>query len=147
MFVKITNNIMPQRFYIDESDLNGQLTKLDNNLFGMLDFAYLHEDMVNTVEELMNEWGKENIPTYNTIIQEFDNLPEKEKKFYEDIDEYLMDMGRWWIGEFDNLDNENKKLFIERYRLTISACLHSSTYDYESLQKDINKSWEFIIND
>ena len=27
----------------------------------MLDFAYLHEDMVNTIEELMNEWGKEKI--------------------------------------------------------------------------------------
>ncbi len=70
---------MPQRFYIDESDLNGQLTKLDENLFGMLDFAYLHEDMVNTIEELMSEWGKVNIATFNSRVQEFNDLPEDQK--------------------------------------------------------------------
>ena len=72
---------MPQRFYIDESDLNGQFEKIDNNLFGMLDFAYLHEDMVNTIEELMNEWGKEKIPTYQAIVEEFNSMDEKEKEF------------------------------------------------------------------
>jgi len=137
---------MPQRFYIDESDLNGQLEKIDNNLFGMLDFAYLHEDMVNTIEELMNEWGKENIPTYQTIVEEFNSMDAKEKQFYDDVDAYLCDMGRWWLEEFYNLDDENKKLFIKRYRLTIASCLHSKTYDYESLQEDINNSWEYIIN-
>ena len=108
---------MPQRFYLDESDLRGQVDKLDKNLYEMLDFAYLHEDMVNTVEELMSDWGKENLPTYSTIVEEYNNLEESEKEFYEDVDEYLMDFGRWWIEEFDNLDEEGQKLFIQRYRL------------------------------
>lgn len=137
---------MPQRFYIDESDLNGQFEKIDNNLFGMLDFAYLHEDMVNTIEELMNEWGKEKIPTYQAIVEEFNSMDEKEKEFYDDIDVYLSDRGRWWFQEFYNLDNANKKLLIKRYRLTIALCLHAKTYDYESLQQNINDSWEYIIN-
>ena len=137
---------MPQRFYIDESDLNGQFEKIDNNLFGMLDFAYLHEDMVNTIEELMNEWGKEKIPTYQAIVEEFNSMDEKEKEFYDDIDVYLSDRGRWWFQEFYNLDDANKKLLIKRYRLTIALCLHAKTYDYESLQQNINASWEYIIN-
>ena len=137
---------MPQRFYIDESDLNGQFEKIDNNLFGMLDFAYLHEDMANTIEELMNEWGKEKMPTYQAIVEEFNSMDEKEKEFYDDIDVYLSDRGRWWFQEFYNLDDANKKLLIKRYRLTIALCLHAKTYDYESLQQDINNSWEHIIN-
>ena len=135
---------MPQRFYIDESDLNGQLTKLDENLFGMLDFAYLHEDMVNTIDELMSEWGKENISTYTSKVEEFNNLPEDQKKWYESIDEWLLEDGRWWISEFEKLDNDNKKLFLQRYRLTISYCLHSSTFDYEALKEEIEKGWESI---
>ena len=131
---------MPQRFYIDESDLNGQFEKIDNNLFGMLDFAYLHEDMANTIEELMNEWGKEKMPTYQAIVEEFNSMDEKEKEFYDDIDVYLSDRGRWWFQEFYNLDDANKKLLIKRYRLTIALCLHAKTYDYESLQQDINNS-------
>ena len=50
---------MGQRFYIDENDLNGQFDRLDRNLMEMLEFAYLHEDMVNTIEQLMSEWGVE----------------------------------------------------------------------------------------
>ena len=64
---------MPQEIYMNESDLNGTLTKLDENLFGMLDFAYLHEDKVNTINELISEWCKENAPTYNKRIEELDN--------------------------------------------------------------------------
>ena len=111
----------------------------------MLDFAYLHEDMANTIEELMNEWGKEKMPTYQAIVEEFNSMDEKEKEFYDDIDVYLSDRGRWWFQEFYNLDDANKKLLIKRYRLTIALCLHAKTYDYESLQQDINNSWEHII--
>ena len=55
---------MPQRFYFDENDLNGTVEKLSNNLNDMLDFAYLHEDMVNTIDELMSDWVKK---TYQHI--------------------------------------------------------------------------------
>lgn len=137
---------MPQRFYIDESDLDGQLKKLDENLWGMLDFAYLHEDMTITIESLMGEWFKEAFPDrYELLTEEYNNLEESEKEFYDDIDEWLMDVGRWWMEEFENLDNDNKKLFIERYRLTIASGLHSDTYNEETLMEQINDSWKYII--
>ena len=139
---------MPQRFYIDESDLDGQLKKLDENLWGMLDFAYLHEDMTITIESLMGEWFQEAFPDrYESLTEEYNNLEESEKEFYDDIDEWLMDFGRWWMEEFENLDNDNKKLFIERYRLTIASGLHSDTYNEETLMEEINDSWKYIIGE
>jgi len=139
---------MPQRFYIDESDLDGQLKKLDENLWGMLDFAYLHEDMTITIESLMGEWFQEAFPDrYESLTEEYNNLEESEKEFYDDFDEWLMDVGRWWMEEFENLDNDNKKLFIERYRLTIASGLHSDTYNEETLMEEINDSWKYIIGE
>lgn len=139
---------MPQRFYIDESDLDGQLKKLDENLWGMIDFAYLHEDMTITIESLMGEWFQEAFPDrYESLTEEYNNLEESEKEFYEDINEWLMDFGRWWMEEFENLDNDNKKLFIERYRLTIASGLHSDTYNEETLMEEINTSWKYIIGE
>lgn len=136
---------MPQRFYYDENDLDGTVEKLDRNLMEMLDFAYLHEDMVNTIEALMSDWGKENIPTYSDIIEEYENMPEDQKEWYDDVDEYLTEFGRWWMEEFGKLDNEMKVKFIERYRLTIAMCLFSNTYDYETLTKEINESYATIV--
>ncbi len=52
---------MGQEFYLDEKDLNGQFTRLNTNLNEMLEFAYIHEDMVNTIDELVNDWAKENL--------------------------------------------------------------------------------------
>ena len=137
---------MPQRFYIDDSDLKGQLTKLDENLYEMLDFAYLHEDMVNTIDELMSEWGKLNITTFKSRVEEYNNLPKDQKQYYDNIDEWLSENQRWWLYEFDNLSDESKKIFIQRYRLTISICLHSSTFDYKVLNENIEKGWKYIYN-
>ena len=136
---------MPQRFYFDENDLDGTLDKLDRNLMEMLDFAYLHEDMVNTIESLMSDWGKENIPSYETILEEYNNLPEDQKDWYEDVDEFLREDGRWYISEFTNMDEKRKTDFIQAYRLTISMCLHSNTYDYETLQNEINESLQYVV--
>lgn len=136
---------MPQRFYFDETDLNGTLEKMDRNLIDMLDFAYLHEDMVNTIEELMSDWGKENLPYYSDIIEEYENMDEEQKKWYDDVDEYLSELGRWWIELFDKLDDEMKKNFIHRYRITIATCLHSNTYMYETLMEEVNESYEAMM--
>jgi hypothetical protein len=136
---------MPQRFYFDETDLNGTLEKMDRNLMDMLDFAYLHEDMVNTIEELMSDWGKENLPSYSEIIEEYENMDEEQKKWYDDVDEYLSEFGRWWIESFDKLDDEMKKNFIHRYRMTIATCLHSDTYMYETLMEEVNESYEAMM--
>jgi hypothetical protein len=134
---------MPQRFYLDEENLDQQLEKLDTNLFHMLDFAYLHEDMVNTIEELMSDWAQENLNTYQKFLQEWEEMSDDEKQYYEDINEYLMECGRWWIEDFSNLSDDDKKMFIRRYRLTISACLHSGTYDHGSLKESIEESWQY----
>jgi len=137
---------MPQRFYLNETDLNGTLEKMDQNLMEMLDFAYLHEDMVNTIEELMSDWAKENLPSYSNIIEEYENMNEEEKDFFDDIDDYISsELGRWWIESFDNLDDEMKKNVIHRYRLTIATCLHSNTYMYEDLMNEINESYEDMM--
>ena len=137
---------MPQRFYLNETDLNGALEKMDRNLMEMLDFAYLHEDMVNTIEELMSDWAKENLPSYSDIIEEYENMNEEEKDFFDDIDDYISsELGRWWIESFDNLDDEMKKNVIHRYRLTIATCLHSNTYMYEDLMNEINESYEDMV--
>jgi len=137
---------MPQRFYLNETDLNGTLEKMDQNLMEMLDFAYLHEDMVNTIEELMSDWAKENLPSYSEIIKEYENMNEEEKDFFDDIDDYISsELGRWWIESFDNLDDEMKKNVIHRYRLTIATCLHSNTYMYEDLMNEINESYEDMV--
>lgn len=134
---------MPQRFYLDKQNLDEQLEKIDSNLFQMLDFAYLHEDMVNTIEELMSDWAKENLNTYQTIIQEWEEMSEEEKEYFDDIDEYMMsELGRWWIEDFNKLSDEDKKTFILRYRLTIATCLFTSTYDMDSIKESIEESWQ-----
>jgi hypothetical protein len=136
---------MPQRFYFDEKDLDGTVNKLDRNLMEMLDFAYLHEDMVNTIEQLMSDWGKENMPSYSDIIEEYENMPEDQKEWYDDVDEYLSEFGRWWMEDFGKLDDEMKVRFIERYRLTIASCLFSDTYNYETLMSEINESFDHMM--
>lgn len=100
---------MPQRFYLDKENLDSELEKIDNNLFEMLDLAYLHEDMVNTIESLMSDWCKENLNILETLQTEFDELPENTKKYYSDFDEYLSDCGRWWMESFNQLKTKKKK--------------------------------------
>jgi hypothetical protein len=132
---------MPQRFYLDKENLDAELEKIDTNLYQMLDLAYLHEDMVNTIETLMSDWCKENLNTYQNIEKEFRELSDDDKKYYSDFDEYLSDMGRWWIESFSQLSDEDKETFIQRYRLTIACCLDSNTYNEETIKESINNSW------
>jgi len=132
---------MPQRFYLDERDLQGQLTKLDNTLSNMLEFAFLHEDMVSTIESLMTEWAMEVFPNkLDEFKKDYDSLPESEKEFYSDFDEFMYDYGNWWL---DQDSDENLKMVIERFRLTIGVCLHSSTYNEDSLKGEIESNWDY----
>jgi hypothetical protein len=127
---------MPQRFYIDKENLDEQFENLDRNLYEMLDFAYLHEDMVTTIEDLMSEWSKENLQSFNTILKDWEKMTEEQKDLYEDFDEYIRDFGRWWV-ELDNLTDEEKINLIERYQITIFYSLHSDTYSYDSIKENI----------
>ena len=127
---------MPQRFYIDKENLDEQFEKLDRNLYEMLDFAYLHEDMVTTIEDLMSEWSKENLQSFNTILKDWEEMTEEQKDLYEDFDEYIRDFGRWWV-ELDNLTDEEKINLIERYQIAIFYSLHSDTYSYDSIKENI----------
>jgi hypothetical protein len=127
---------MPQRFYINKENLDEQFEKLDRNLYEMLDFAYLHEDMVTIIEELMSDWSKENLQSFNTILKDWEDMSEEQKELYEDFDEYIRDFGRWWV-ELDNLTDEEKINLIERYQITIFYSLHSDTYSYDSIKENI----------
>lgn len=136
---------MPQRFYLDEQNLTEQFNKLDSNLYDMLEFAYLHEDMVSTIENLMSNWAKNNLKSFQSIEKEWNQLSDKDKEFYEDVDEFaISDFGRWW-SELDDLSDEEIKLLILRYRLTISNCLFSDTYDEDSILENIESDWQHEV--
>lgn len=132
---------MPQRFYLDRENLDAQLEKLDTNLYQMLEFAYLHEDMVNTINDLMSEWAQENLNSFKEIEKEWGELSDQDRHMYENINEFLFDLGRWWI-ETDKLNDDEKINLIERYRITISSCLFSDTYSYETIKEDIDQYFQ-----
>ena len=132
---------MPQRFYLDKENLDSQLERLDTNLYQMLEFAYLHEDMLNTINDLMSDWAQENLNSFNDIQKEWEELSDDDHNMYEDFNEFLYEFGRWWI-ETDKLNDDEKINLIERYRITISSCLFSDTYSYETIKEDIDQYFQ-----
>jgi hypothetical protein len=52
----------------------------------------------------------------------------------------MYDYGNWWL---DQDSDENLKMVIERFRLTIGVCLYSSTYDEDSLKEEIDSNWDY----
>jgi len=135
---------MGQKFYLDEKDLNGQFTRLNTNLNEMLEFAYIHEDMVNTIDELVNDWAKENLTQeYQKLLGSWDEMSEEEKSEYTDAEDFIqMDCSRWWADSFPDLEVDLKKKFVKRLRLTVSVCMGSSTYDSKKIKESIEKDWE-----
>ncbi len=127
---------MPQRFYIDNENLNKQFEKLDKNLYEMLDFAYLHEEMVLIIEDLMSDWSKDNLESFNVILKDWEEMTEDQKDLYEDFDEYVREFGRWWV-DLDNLTDSEKVKLIERYQITIFYSLHSDSYCCETIKENI----------
>ena len=132
---------MPQYYNPDKENLDSELEKMDTNLYQMLEQALLHEDMLSTIESLISEWCKENLNTYETLKKEFEELSVDDKKYYADIDEYIQQMGRWWIETFKQLSNEDKETFLQRYNVTIACCLNSNTYNEETIKESIEDSW------
>ena len=131
---------MPQSFNLNESDLKGQLTKLNDTLSNMLEFAFLHEDMVTTIESLMTEWAiKVFRDKLDTFKKNYDSLPKSEKEIYSDFDEFMYDHSLWWL---DQDSDENLKMVIKRFRLTIGVCLYSSSYNEDSLKEKIKSNWD-----
>lgn len=120
---------MPQHFYLDKENLDKQFELIDNNLYQMLDLAYLHEDMIDIIESLMSDWCKERDPVrFESTRQHY---------------EYESDMGYWWKESFHELSDDDKNNFILRYRATIYCCLHSNTYDKDDIKRNI----EYIYRD
>jgi hypothetical protein len=132
---------MPQYYNPDKENLDSELEKMDTNLYQMLEQGLLHEDMLSTIESLISEWCKENLNTYETLKKEFEELSVDDKKYYADIDEYIQQMGRWWIETFNQLSNEDKETFLQRYNVTIACCLNSNTYNEETIKESIADSW------
>jgi len=110
----------------------------------MMEFAYIHEDMVNTIEELVNEWAKDNLTQeYQKLIVYWDEMSEDEKTSYSDVEDFIqIDCTRWWVDSFPDLEVELKKKFIERFRLTVGVCMSSITFDYETIKERIEKYWK-----
>jgi hypothetical protein len=134
---------MGQQFFLDENNLNGQFERLNANLYEMMEFAYIHEDTVNTIEELVNEWAKDNLTQeYHKLIGYWDEMSEDEKSSYSDAEDFIqMDCTRWWVDSFPDLEVELKKKFIERFRLTVGVSMSSNTFDYDTIKGNIEKYW------
>jgi len=132
---------MPQYYNPDKENLDSELEKMDTNLYQMLEQGLLHEDMLSTIESLISEWCKENLNTYESLKKEFEELSVDDKKYYADMDEYIQEMGRWWIETFNQLSNEDKETFLQRYNVTIACCLNSNTYNEETIKESIEDSW------
>lgn len=66
--------IMSQHFYIDDSGLDDQLMRLNRNLSEMLEFAYIHEDMVSTIEMFMVDWARIYLPDLCKELSLHDDL-------------------------------------------------------------------------
>ena len=135
---------MPQPYNPDNENLDLELEKMDTNLYHMVEQGLMHEEVLMTIESLISEWSKENLNAYQTLEKEFEELSKEDRKYYEDIDEYIQEKGRWWIEIFNQLTTEEKVKFLHRYNLTISCCLHSDTYDEETIKDSIEKGWKLI---
>ncbi len=134
---------MGQRFYLDENNLEGQLKRLNTNLYEMMEFAYIHEDIVNIIEQLIGEWAKDNLKDeYQKLIGYWDEMSEDEKSMYEGAEDFIqMDCTRWWLDSFSDVELELKKKFIERFRLTVAICIFSSSYDIDINREKIEREW------
>lgn len=137
---------MPQFYNPDKENLDLELEKMDTNLYQMIEQGLMHEDMLMIIESLVSDWCKQNLSTfinaYQTFEKEFEELSHDDKKYYADIDEFIQEKGnRWWIETFNQATNEEKETFLHRYNQTISCCLHSNTYDFQTIQETIENSW------
>lgn len=126
---------MPQRYNPNKENLKAELELIDSNLSQMLKLGYIHEDMVATIESLMNEWCKMNLSVYKDLEKEWAQLSIEEKKY--GIDIWLNEYGTWWLNSFNQLSDLEKEKFILRYRATIACCLHSDTYDEDEIKRNI----------
>lgn len=127
---------MGQRIFFDENDLLGQFKRMNETLLNMLEFAWIHEDKIITIESLMSRWAVTEISTQRFKVEW--NKNKSLRNAYSDFDDFLgLD---WWRNEFEFVDDQIKKSLIERFRLTIDICLFSNTYDEETLWKIIEKS-------
>jgi hypothetical protein len=137
---------MPQHYRPDKENLDLELEKMDTNLYQMVEQGLMHEHMIMIIDSLVSDWCKENlstfINTYQNFEKEFEELSDDDKKYYADIDEFIQEKGnRWWIETFYHATNEEKETLLHRYNLTISCCLHSTTYDYQTIQETIEHYW------
>lgn len=128
---------MGQTFYFDEEDLIGQFKRLNDTRLNMLEFAWLHEDIIAVIESLMSRWAVNTLSTQR-LKDEWDQLDKDLRESYFDFDDYLGN--DWWLYEIEYVDDEIKKKMIERFRLTIGVCIFSNTYDEESLWDSIEKA-------
>ncbi len=135
---------MPQRYSPDKENLELELEKMDTNLYQMVEQGLMHEETLMTIESLFSEWSKKNLNAYQNLEREFEELSKEDRKYYEDIDEYIQEKGRWWIEIFNQLTSEEKVSFLHRYNLTISCCLNSDTSDEETINDSIETGWKLI---
>ena len=92
------------------------------------------------IDELVNDWAKENLTQeYQKLLGSWDEMSEEEKSEYTDAEDFIqMDCSRWWADSFPDLEVDLKKKLIQRFRLTVSVCMGSNTYDSKKIKESGN---------
>lgn len=130
---------MPQRYYIDKENLNEEFDRIDKFPYELENFAIIHEDMTNTIENLMSIYSKDKLQAYEDYVNEYEELPSEDKEYYEDADDYIwQNIGsRWWVDSYYDLSDVEKEEFLIRYRNTIACCVYSDTYNQDTIWEEI----------
>jgi hypothetical protein len=152
---------MGQQFFLNENDLNVTFERLRKHLYEMEEFAYIHEERVSMIEDLIDEWARNNLTVeYQKLLDQWDEMSEdpadyNTKSGYDNRDDWFdQNYNRWWAEVFTDLQVELKKKFIERVRLTIGVCLSdgytpgrdclTSGYSWsdDDFKKEVDRCWE-----
>lgn len=132
---------MGQYIDITRENVQEQFDKLDSWLNDTVwKWAFLHEDMQNTIENCMCRWFKETENEfYLQKVKEFEESEDKDD--YDDMEEWLFSNygSRWWVDIMYEGDDLDKYELLWRYRNTIMSALNSNTYNEDEIYDDIDE--------
>ena len=124
-------------FYFDKSDLDATFEKLKRVVNEMDELKLISHEQMNTIDELMSEWGKENLAYYSDVLMEYESLPEDQQLDEDDLNFELRNR-RWYLETpaFSQLDDKGKINYIQVYQEIVRRCLINPDLDYDDLPRE-----------
>jgi len=126
---------MPQKIIMSEEGMK-DIDKLEDIVGSLMNYGILHEDMVNTIDEVCSLFFKINFLSLTNIEETFKEYEED----FKDIDDFInQECGsRIYIEYIDNLENKDLIKLAKIYRDTLQYVLSMSSYqDSEDILKNI----------